>query len=257
MRSGSSPRMRGKRADAIRSREAKRIIPAHAGQTGRTSPWRATPTDHPRACGANLFEYESVLSLYGSSPRMRGKRPIHARVPAAHRIIPAHAGQTRPDRLSPRACPDHPRACGANHQGRRGGIMQDGSSPRMRGKHGLRGAGEQTDRIIPAHAGQTFYRPPAHHGRPDHPRACGANPVEISAAQYPAGSSPRMRGKRTRWFFRCPPARIIPAHAGQTIRWSADRRCPADHPRACGANRRFTRSCPLPHGSSPRMRGKR
>ena len=50
--------------------------------------------------------------------------------------------------------------------------------------------------------------------------------------------------------------RIIPAHAGQTTRVYRKHVETADHPRACGANRRCAMVRQLAYGSSPRMRGK-
>ena len=50
--------------------------------------------------------------------------------------------------------------------------------------------------------------------------------------------------------------RIIPAHAGQTIRQHGVLPCLTDHPRACGANFRHTVIGLHYVGSSPRMRGK-
>ena len=70
------------------------------------------------------------------------------------------------------------------------------------------------------------------------------------------GSSPRMWGKR---IFRCGllcVCRIIPAHAGQTLRWLSGSLRSPDHPRACGANRRNVPNLDVATGSSPRMRGK-
>ena len=74
VRTGSSPRMRGK-LRVERGRDDKiRIIPAHAGQThGRRYMADRTP-DHPRACGANSTKYNARHMPTGSSPRMRGKR---------------------------------------------------------------------------------------------------------------------------------------------------------------------------------------
>ncbi len=51
--SGSSPRMRGKRAAAVVLAVRVRIIPAHAGQTRSSTAHARHGTDHPRACGAN------------------------------------------------------------------------------------------------------------------------------------------------------------------------------------------------------------
>ena len=50
--------------------------------------------------------------------------------------------------------------------------------------------------------------------------------------------------------------RIIPAHAGQTLRRGQWHRHDADHPRACGANVNTWSPIDLNIGSSPRMRGK-
>ena len=53
LRSGSSPRMRGKRHAQIPVLLPVRIIPAHAGQTSMTATMLPPSPDHPRACGAN------------------------------------------------------------------------------------------------------------------------------------------------------------------------------------------------------------
>ncbi len=95
--SGSSPRMRGKRASALMPYKRGRIIPAHAGQTPTGQTPRNTATDHPRACGANLQVVYPFHLGSGSSPRMRGK---HGRK--------AHASKSD--------------------------TLNNGSSPRMRGK---------------------------------------------------------------------------------------------------------------------------
>ena len=52
--------------------------------------------------------------LFGSSPRMRGKRKQLLALCKSVRIIPAHAGQTLSAFNSPVAAADHSRACGAN-----------------------------------------------------------------------------------------------------------------------------------------------
>ena len=132
---GSSPRMRGKRFGARRHEQCRRIIPAHAGQTTCRCARCARTTDHPRACGANLAFSSASAARSGSSPRMRGKLDVALRGSAC--------------RL------DHPRACGANYLPLRPLCTNDGSSPRMRGKLCRIIVAMSTERIIPAHAGQT------------------------------------------------------------------------------------------------------
>ena len=172
---GSSPRMRGKRRFAQHVPVAGRIIPAHAGQTSPCPRQQTTPSDHPRACGANGGWGAWTARATGSSPRMRGKLSDDPHGIILLRIIPAHAGQTPAQLWMDSLTADHPRACGANvilHLQYATGV---GSSPRMRGKLIRIHLNHLDLRIIPAHAGQTrFFRFfPGHPA--DHPRACGAN----------------------------------------------------------------------------------
>ena len=187
---------------------------------------------------------------------MRGKREQLVDDRSASRIIPAHAGQTRRG-ASPRpASPDHPRACGANDLPVLQFTERSGSSPRMRGKHGVERQNRLPDRIIPAHAGQTGCRCWVDGTGSDHPRACGANLQPGREGEADAGSSPRMRGKHRRNHGRNRLGRIIPAHAGQTDTGQPRSPSIADHPRACGANTWRKSFMSAPAGSSPRMRGK-
>ena len=155
---GSSPRMRGKLFHNCSVLCFVRIIPAHAGQTRSDYQNGDTQPDHPRACGANARRRDCRRAIYGSSPRMRGK-PEHRHPGHGHRrIIPAHAGQTSPHAIMPPRSTDHPRACGANYNGTYSTFDDLGSSPRMRGKRQADRRGRGPDRIIPAHAGQTYRR---------------------------------------------------------------------------------------------------
>ena len=111
-RNGSSPRMRGTHVRCHRPVDKRRIIPAHAGNSGVALRLLTASSDHPRACGELLSSHLLPPAILGSSPRMRGT-PYHA---TYHHelswIIPAHAGNSQP-RTSPHALkPDHPRACG-------------------------------------------------------------------------------------------------------------------------------------------------
>ena len=208
--------MRGKLYQFRHPSEHLRIIPAHAGQTAFGNASAYAGPDHPRACGANVVAVMANEVVPGSSPRMRGKPRSVSHVSAPGRIIPAHAGQTLLCFSRPVPGSDHPRACGANGTTKRLPITLTGSSPRMRGKPAVFAIAEDTERIIPAHAGQTSTLPRLAHLIADHPRACGANGVWGTFNIRGHGSSPRMRGKHRlsvrHWWMN----RIIPAHAGQT-----------------------------------------
>ena len=248
--------MRGKLPARPIPLDARRIIPARAGQTGTRPESPRTATDHPRACGANNSHTVSPHWRVGSSPRVRGKRTAAKAAGAAPRIIPARAGQTRSRPLRHSSAPDHPRACGANSPCLTVTPERVGSSPRVRGKHDAVPAIHGHGRIIPARAGQTQPCRIHRRGVADHPRACGANLVEQGQRQIPAGSSPRVRGKRCDERFDGLHHRIIPARAGQTRSGSCRHTPPPDHPRACGANDQPEVGFDLCVGSSPRVRGK-
>ena len=253
---GSSPRMRGKLICRFCRRCRMRIIPAHAGQTTRTTSCPARYPDHPRACGANLGKIGSLFGSFGSSPRMRGKRRPRPCPRTPVRIIPAHAGQTSGSRWGLDGNADHPRACGANAPVHVAARDPAGSSPRMRGKPVRSRRLRARRRIIPAHAGQTNSVPAKRSSHADHPRACGANAAAGRIRTLRRGSSPRMRGKQGGRRKLEREIRIIPAHAGQTTGTTRFREGFPDHPRACGANHVPQQDARQPRGSSPRMRGK-
>ena len=188
---------------------------------------------------------------------MRGKRHPPSPCNPVMRIIPAHAGQTVSNSSRTSARSDHPRACGANPALSVMTAAPAGSSPRMRGKRAGHRLRPRPYRIIPAHAGQTTATRCPCESPADHPRACGANLTADDAHASTAGSSPRMRGKHLFDAFRVRGGRIIPAHAGQTMRCARLGRVMKDHPRACGANQVEVAPFEPVSGSSPRMRGKR
>ena len=57
---GSSPRMRGKRLAVPYDTPTQRLIPAHAGKTGKQLAADFATQAHPRACGENY----NVLFLF-------------------------------------------------------------------------------------------------------------------------------------------------------------------------------------------------
>ena len=187
---------------------------------------------------------------------MRGKPFSALRSPSLRRIIPARAGQTSWRHCVWTATPDHPRACGANLIKFTVFLIDDGSSPRVRGKPTNVERTPYAIRIIPARAGQTAMSASLSSPAPDHPRACGANLTPTGSNMVGLGSSPRVRGKLLSVGQAFVSGRIIPARAGQTGGGFFALRQYADHPRACGANAAKLALPSLPSGSSPRVRGK-
>ena len=253
---GSSPHMRGKRISTLPTCSPARIIPAHAGQTCEDRSENRVPADHPRTCGANMEQRNAAMNTIGSSPHMRGKRSSTYPQKERGRIIPAHAGQTRSITSWAGTCTDHPRTCGANTHTFAPANSAAGSSPHMRGKHDRPHPNHARQRIIPAHAGQTPSGQSKLPSKTDHPRTCGANAPTAVCTSPAIGSSPHMRGKPGRSPVGPAPARIIPAHAGQTVIFLSLGSWSSDHPRTCGANGSPADTGPTTVGSSPHMRGK-
>ena len=131
---------------------------------------------------------------------------------------------------------DHPRACGEHAFDSIGGVIDKGSSPRLRGTFRLGdGLGAQVG-IIPALAGNMTPSSSCMSVSWDHPRACGEHIACRMAVLAIGGSSPRLRGTYTAFRGETTDRGIIPALAGN-IRWRRSRR----------SRRRV--------GSSPRLRG--
>ena len=111
-------------------------------------------------------------------------------------------------------------------------------------------------RLIPAHAGKTTTGGVEHETKPAHPRSRGENYHARAQAASRQGSSPLTRGKLglqvCRWLCR----RLIPAHAGKTLKRPGRRPLVSAHPRSRGENSQAKTIPPRGPGSSPLTRGK-
>ena len=213
---GSSPRVRGKLGARRAAVMSTRLIPARAGKTGWALTMNRATSAHPRACGENGEQVRLGHHDQGSSPRVRGKLKPWMIRSRAWGLIPARAGKTAWTMAAPRAAAAHPRACGENGLVHCHPTEAPGSSPRVRGKLGLRRPAHARVGLIPARAGKTcvvivialLYRA--------HPRACGENPMTVLWTRSSPGSSPRVRGKLVLVERASDLPRLIPARAGKT-----------------------------------------
>ena len=92
----------------------------------------------------------------------------------------------------------------------------EGSPPRVRGKHLLKRRGVLPMRITPACAGKTRRIVQIFHTMKDHPRVCGENVKIGHPWKVSEGSPPRVRGKRIGAFSLRITEGITPACAGKT-----------------------------------------
>ncbi len=111
--------------------------------------------------------------------------------------------------------------------------------------------------IIPAYAGNTRCRALLSARAWDHPRICGEHLKLGQRAKIGWGSSPHMRGTRSRSRTRRNEGGIIPAYAGNTLFESISADPSRDHPRICGEHRPAGLIRDGQQGSSPHMRGTR
>ena len=142
-----------------------RLIPAHAGKTPSPQGHAQTRGAHPRSRGENPSAKSAAAAGWGSSPLTRGKRAGQHVLQWPARLIPAHAGKTRPRRDARQRSQAHPRSRGENVDGGGAARPVTGSSPLTRGKLMLTLSTSIRARLIPAHAGKTD---------PEHPRASTA-----------------------------------------------------------------------------------
>ena len=134
--SGSSPLTRGKHPGRRERRRRVGLIPAHAGKTRRTWPFRPSRTAHPRSRGENFSHVIRMSPSAGSSPLTRGKPSSTGPPTRWAGLIPAHAGKTGVSLIDWAGALAHPRSRGENdHLVGDAGRVQ-GSSPLTRGKRG-------------------------------------------------------------------------------------------------------------------------
>ena len=152
---GSSPLTRGKPGSFRRRRGLARLIPAHAGKTGRGCRRGRASRAHPRSRGENCAGVNSLMLSPGSSPLTRGKPDRRASWKSDPWLIPAHAGKTVGALPGVRRGRAHPRSRGENPPVRSRSTSRQGSSPLTRGKRCVAPLTAQSARLIPAHAGKT------------------------------------------------------------------------------------------------------
>ena len=114
IRAGSSPLTRGKLGLEPGGGGFAGLIPAHAGKTTLPAAYNLPSRAHPRSRGENLVAGRWLLLRWGSSPLTRGKRRRQGAGPGRGRLIPAHAGKTRPSPATVKGRSAHPRSRGEN-----------------------------------------------------------------------------------------------------------------------------------------------
>ena len=226
--------MRGTRGGAGNGGTESRFIPACAGNTDILERNRFIERVHPRVCGEHVALANAVHMAFGSSPRVRGTQRQRRVAPCRLRFIPACAGNTNRCHHPEWKAPVHPRVYGEHTHCITPCLHCVGSSPRVRGTHSVTCHVWPLTRFIPACTGNTPLLGCAAKGSPVHPRVYGEHILYQCVLSCGRGSSPRVRGTRTR----CRPshtaARFIPACTGNTSAVSPVTSGVTVHPRVYG-----------------------
>ena len=147
--------------------------------------------------------------------------------------------------------------CGEHEMPMRQNLLHRGSSPHVRGALKQDVARLRTAGIIPACAGSTRSTTARSPGIRDHPRMCGEHQFVDGFPGGQKGSSPHVRGARTRRHGQRQRQGIIPACAGSTLSMVLRQSCKRDHPRMCGEHALSHLVFAAVAGSSPHVRGAR
>ena len=192
---GLSPRVRGKPKRAQIAASTIGSIPACAGEAGAGRPTGRVGRVYPRVCGGSSGVACPQCGLAGLSPRVRGKLPDDRGAIFAVGSIPACAGEAGV--AWRRWCCNkvYPRVCGGSGYLLVHAALQQGLSPRVRGKPAPTPQEPGQPGSIPACAGEAppRYTPTS---RPTvYPRVCGGSHSGRSRDRILMGLSPRVRGK--------------------------------------------------------------
>ena len=211
---------------------------------------------HPRSRGENGMDADRLFAAAGSSPLTRGKPHPPDRHRERDRLIPAHAGKTRPSHVPGAGKGAHPRSRGENMKKADAEALKQGSSPLTRGKRYSVHRVTVAWGLIPAHAGKTQASARVALTVRAHPRSRGENASRRLRPARSSGSSPLTRGKHCADRTRRGKDGLIPAHAGKTRTVRARPSSAGAHPRSRGENRPRAKPGHPPPGSSPLTRGK-
>ncbi len=192
---GRSPRVRGRPRAARRLSACPRSIPAGAGETQSHRPFARGLEVDPRGCGGDETTSNSILAIWGRSPRVRGRHRVPHGSRQAVRSIPAGAGETWKTCRHHRHGKVDPRGCGGDTGTGKSIVIAEGRSPRVRGRPPRGVARPASPGSIPAGAGETVAQPCRSVEIRVDPRGCGGDPALRGRGSLVRGRSPRVRGR--------------------------------------------------------------
>ena len=255
--SDTTPRVRGLRVRNAIARLGNRYNPACAGTTSMTIYCWLLPPIQPRVCGDYVVLTAMALSLYDTTPRVRGLLTVIIKCRRVVRYNPACAGTTVSRAALYRQIPIQPRVCGDYLLWCDVVLLLADTTPRVRGLQFIPATGSGTLRYNPACAGTTATYIMYIFSRSIQPRVCGDYLPTSSRTRPFTDTTPRVRGLLFITVVTLVRSGYNPACAGTT---HDSRRCSyryAIQPRVCGdyfLQYPISFSC---YDTTPRVRGLR
>ena len=172
--------------------------------------------------------------MRGLSPRVRGNQLQQAHRRPHRRSIPACAGEPHASHVTIAVSRVYPRVCGGTKTAPEILPPMSGLSPRVRGNRRLCGQRGETDRSIPACAGEPLGVDAGLGDEQVYPRVCGGTAAPIDAPKSAQGLSPRVRGNQLMVASATAAGRSIPACAGEPVNGHSSLSFAWVYPRVCG-----------------------
>ena len=255
--SGLSPRVRGNRSSGRPCPAWWGSIPACAGEPRISAGQARRQRVYPRVCGGTGAVTMCRRCPTGLSPRVRGNLDLVRQVVAAHRSIPACAGEPRTGSALSATPPVYPRVCGGTWWKAYPAPRPPGLSPRVRGNPLPAATAAASFGSIPACAGEPRIYIGGNACRTVYPRVCGGTREQNQWPQNSRGLSPRVRGNQILAVVIGFNSGSIPACAGEPTSGGWHRLQYSVYPRVCGGTRLPPAGAPGMRGLSPRVRGNR
>ncbi len=171
---------------------------------------------YPRWRGEHIFRHITKRWGIGLSPLARGTLQNKTVLIAFCRFIPAGAGNTKWQFWPLLIMAVYPRWRGEHYQEIVEVFMTSGLSPLARGTRAVRRQHHDSDRFIPAGAGNTGELARRYANPPVYPRWRGEHIPLTEISEKITGLSPLARGTPIICFCTTVPRRFIPAGAGNT-----------------------------------------
>ncbi len=233
-RYGSPPRVWGRLPKAAGEFLTMRFTPTRVGKTSVTMPVHGCQQVHPHACGEDATAAWYCASEGGSPPRVWGRRLGQKRTRPRDRFTPTRVGKTRHHARRHGWGSVHPHACGEDPPHKAPAPAGAGSPPRVWGRRGHQSGHRGAGWFTPTRVGKTALAPTRTRRTTVHPHACGEDVTKRLCSPEPAGSPPRVWGRR-RWDDGCEHfRRFTPTRVGKTSRIGRPYPPMSVHPHACG-----------------------